>query len=59
MLCYVIGKTALMYAARNGCTETVTTLIQLADVNIQDKVRLYYIKSIICYNYYNYVMIGW
>jgi ankyrin repeat protein len=40
--------TALIYAAGEGYTEIVTTLIQLgANLNIQDNVRLYYIYNML------------
>ena len=47
-----------MCAVYNGYTDIVTILLQLgADVNIKNNVS--YNISIICYNYYNYVMIVW
>ena len=42
----------------NGNIDIVTILLQQgADVNNKDNVS--YIISLICYNYYNYVMIVW
>ena len=47
-----------MIAAIKGHRDTVTILLQQgADIDIKDNVS--YIISIIYYNFYNYVMIGW